>query len=87
MEENSVIEIIDEDGTERSATILNIIELKEFGKEYVLYTFGEIDNDDLETIYASTILNDNGKISFGEIKSDKEWDKIKDIMKETIKQA
>lgn len=85
MKEKVKLTIVDKNGKEREATILLYFKLTEFDKEYVVYTYGEVDANDLETIYTSTVVRDNNNIEFGEVATDEEWIKIKEVMKAVIR--
>ena len=84
--EREKITVITKDGEERTGEILLNVTLESTGKNYVLYTFHEVDDKDLETIYASTIEEKDGKEVLADIATEDEWTEIKKIMKETIKQ-
>lgn len=86
MNEREKITVVGEDGQERVGDILMRITLESTGKKYLLYTFNEVDEKDLETIYASTIVLKDGEEVLEDIATDEEWTEIKKIMKETIKQ-
>ncbi len=90
MEENMVpdkrvITVIAKDGTEREAEILSIFNIKRFNKDYILYTFGEKDENDMVKIYASTLIKKDGIYSFDSIDEQEEWDAVKEIMREIAK--
>ncbi len=85
MVEREKINIVTTDGQERVADLLLNIHLDSTGKDYVLYTFHEVDDKGLETIYASTVeMRDNEEV-FIDIATEEEWTEIKKVMKETIK--
>lgn len=86
MKEKVKLTIVDKNGKEREATILLYFKLTEFDKEYVVYTYGEVDANDLETIYTSTVIKGgiNGT-EFGEVETEEEWTKIKEVMKAVIR--
>lgn len=86
MNEREKITVIGEDGQERVGEVLMHITLESTGKKYLLYTFNEVDEKSLETIYASTVVVRDGEEVLEDVASDEEWTEIKKIMKETIKQ-
>lgn len=86
MEEKVKLTIVDKNGQEREATILLYFKLTDFDKEYVVYTYGEVDTNGLETVYTSTVIeNETGSIEFGEVATDEEWTRIKEVMKTAIR--
>lgn len=85
MNEREKITVVSADGSERVGEVLLDIHLESTNKDYVLYTFNEVDEHDLETVYASTIEVRDGEEVLADIATDEEWAEIKKIMKETIK--
>lgn len=86
MKEKVKLKIVDKEGNEREATILLYFKLTEFNEDYVVYTYGEVDANDLETIYTSTVIRKDGHgIEFGEVATEEEWIKIKEVMKAVIR--
>lgn len=86
MKEKVKLIIADKNGQEKEATILLYFNLTEFNKDYVVYTYGEVDTNDLETIYTSTVMkNDQGEMEFKEVATEEEWIKIKEVMKAVIR--
>ncbi len=79
------INIMSKDGVEKEATVLLYFRLTEFEKDYVVYTYGETDANGLETLYTSTVVDTEDGRVFDKIESDKEWKKIKEVMKSVIK--
>ncbi|MDD3048992.1 MAG: DUF1292 domain-containing protein [Bacilli bacterium] len=82
MEEKQTIMVLDQNGKEREAEILTSFKLDAFNKEYILYTFNEVDENDMIKIYASVIAGTDGMYSFEAIETDEEWTAIKEIMKQ-----
>ncbi len=88
MEEKQMINVIKEDGTPGEAEVLLNFTLDLTGKEYLLYTFNEVDDKGLVTVHASTVnRSEDGHISLEGIATDEEWSEIKRVMKEVIKQV
>lgn len=77
--------IITKDGTEKEATILLYFHLTEFHKDYVVYTFGEVDSNNLEIVYTSVVEDNLDGRVFKDIETNEEWSKIKEVMKSVIK--
>lgn len=53
-------------------------------KEYVLYTFHELDEQSMETIHASAVVLDGDNYKLEKI-PDSEWTEVKDVMREIIR--
>ena len=61
MDELQKIKVKKSNGEETEAEVLLCFELEKTGKKYILYTFNEVDDKNMETIHAS-ILNENKDI-------------------------
>lgn len=85
MKEKVKISIVDKNGVRKEATILLYFRLTKYDKEYVVYTCGEVDNNNLETIYTSTVLRHDGGLQLGDIATEEEWIDIKSVMKSVIR--
>lgn len=84
MEKLQKINVKKSNGEEAEAEVLLCFELKKTGKKYILYTFNEVDDKNMETINAS-ILNENEKgYQLDRIPED-EWKEVKEVMREIIR--
>ena len=84
MDTKQILKVKKPSGEEVEAEILLCFELEKTGKKYILYTFNEIDDNDMETIHAA-ILNENEKgYQLDKIPSD-EWKEVKEVMREIIR--
>ena len=82
MNENKVIfYIINEEGIREEAQILAKYKLSN-NNNYITYTYGEINDNQMIKIYSTGIVEDNGNYSYKEIETNEEWNEIKDVMKE-----
>ncbi len=75
---------INKNGEQVEAEIIAVFELKEFGKEYILYTFNEEQNENIK-ILASTFKTENDIYILDNIKTEEEWEKIKKIIRNFAK--
>ncbi len=78
------IKIQKQNGEIANAEILLKFELEKTGKKYIIYSFKEIDNQNMEKLHAS-IINETENGCSLEIIPDEEWKEIKDLMREMIK--
>ena len=85
MEQKQTIIVLAEDGTEKEAEVLTVFNMKSTGKDYILYTLNESDENDMVRIYASILIEKDGTYSFDVIESDEEWAQVKDVMKQMAK--
>ncbi len=77
--------IIDENGVKKDAERLSLFKLKDSEKTYIVYTFNEVDSNDMIKLYVA-ILNDNdGVYSLENIVDNDEWVKVKDAMRKIAK--
>ena len=73
--------IINEEGIREDAQVLAKYKLSN-GKDYITYTFGEINDNNMIKIYCTGITEENHNYSYREIETNEEWTEVKDIMKE-----
>lgn len=78
------IKIQKQNGEIANAEILLKFELEKTGKKYIIYSFKEIDNQNMEKLHASIINETENGYSLETI-PDEEWKEIKDLMREMIK--
>lgn len=83
--EKELVSIITPEGEEIEAEVLIFFELQETGKKYLVYTHNEKDKNDMVTVYASAFVEKDEQIYLEAIESEEEWDKVKDVMRQTIK--
>ncbi len=81
---NNKIKVLNEKGEEIEAEVLLYFSLEKTGKDYVLYTFGEVDDKSMETIHAS-ILNETENGYKLETMPDSDWETVKEVMREIIR--
>lgn len=81
MNENKVMfYIINEEGIREEAQIL--AKYKTANNNYITYTYGEINDNQMIKIYSTGIVEENGNYSYKEIETTDEWNEIKEVMKE-----
>lgn len=83
MEEQEIFTMIDEDGKEREAKIINVIEIN--NQEYVVYAIEK--NEEENAIYASKIIkNSLGEEEIVSIANDEEREIVFETIKELIEE-
>ncbi len=80
--ENKIIKVIDEQGNLKDAEV--VLSFESNGKNYIIYTFNEKDENESIILHSSVIKEANGEISFEKIE-DEEWTMVKEIMKKIVK--
>ena len=81
MEEKETFIMIDENGNEKEAEIITIIEID--NKEYVIYAVNK--NEERDNIFASRIIKDeNGNDVIKSIENQEEKNKVFEIIKELL---
>ena len=81
---NKKISVFNDNGEAMEAEVLLSFRLPKLGKEYVLYTFGEKDTQNMETIHASIITKTDNEYKL-ETVPEYEWEVVKDVMREIIR--
>ncbi len=81
---NNKINVLNENGDEIEAEVLLYFSLDKTGKNYILYTFGEMDENKMETVHAS-ILNETEDGYKLETMPDEDWETVKEVMREIIR--
>jgi uncharacterized protein YrzB (UPF0473 family) len=80
------VKIVREDGSVQEADVLLFFNLKENGKDYIIYTFNEKDDKNLVTVYTSEVVKTEDGYKFENVESEEVWSKIKEVMKSVIKE-
>ena len=76
------------DGSERKAEKIMEFTMNDNQKKYVIYTFNEVDKNNLNVVDTSEIVSGKGNpetIKFVSVTDDNEWNRIKNIMRAIIK--
>ena len=81
---NKTFYVINEDGIRVDAKALSKFKLTN-DRNYLTYTFNEINADGMIKIYVTGISLENGLYSYREIATDQEWNDIKTILKTLAK--
>ena len=87
MEEKQKIVVLDQNGMEKEAELLSSFKLPDTGKAYLLYTLNEKDENDMQRIYASILVDRDGMYSLETIENEDEWRMVKEIMKKMAQQG
>ncbi len=77
---------VNQNGEKKEAEVIAVFEMKNFGKEYMLYTFNELKKDNVK-ILASTLKRNDDSIILESIATVEEWDAIKEVIKDLATQA
>lgn len=84
MDELQKINVKKPNGEETEAEVLLCFELEKTGKRYILYTFNEIDDKNMETIHASILGEDENGYRLDKM-PEEDWKEVKEIMREIIR--
>lgn len=76
------ITLVLENGTEEEVEVVFSFEFNDTKKEYVIYTKNETDENGNVTLYASTVTRGEDGPILGNIETDEEWSRIKDVLRE-----
>lgn len=88
MEETNkkIMKITAADGTVEEVEVLIAFEFNDTKKQYVIYTKNETDENGNVTIYAASVHNNGEDTELGNIETDEEWSRIKDVLRELSKE-
>ena len=87
MEDKKVITVKQKNGTSKQAEPLATFKLNSTNKNYMVYTYNEIDKKDLITLnVAELVSSENGNV-LENIQTDEEWTEIKKVIKALIKRG
>lgn len=78
------INIKKSNGEIAEAEVILCFELEKTGKNYIVYTFNELDNQNMEIIHASVITEDESGYKLDTMTSE-EWESVKEIMRDMIR--
>lgn len=77
--------IVDENGTKKDAERLSLFKLKDNSKTYIVYTFNEVDENDMIKLYVAILNDKDGVYSLENITNNDEWTNVKDAMRKIAK--
>ena len=77
--------IVDESGTNKDAERLSLFKMKDSEKTYIVYTFNEVDENDMIKLYVAILNDKDGVYSLENITEADEWTKVKDAMRKIAK--
>ena len=80
------IKVTTESGRQMEAQVIDIIEIPEFNKQYIFYTFGEKAEDDQIKMYVSILEEQDDKITLKGIEDNDEWEVVKEILDSMYKE-
>ena len=80
------ITVTTESGKQMEAQVIDIIEVPDFNKQYIFYSFGEkLENNQMK-VYVSILIEENEKIILKGIEDDNEWEVVKEILESMYKE-
>lgn len=79
--------VIDDSGTKKDAERLSLFKLKDSEKVYIVYTFNEVDENDMIKLYVAILNDKDGVYSLENITDAEEWTKVKDSMRKIAKEG
>ena len=77
--------VIDETGTKKDAERVSLFKLKDNDKTYIVYSFNEIDDNDMMKLYVAILNEKDGVYQLENITDNDEWTKVKDAMRKIAK--
>ncbi len=83
--EKKIMSIVSNDGSVEEVEVILAFEFKDTGKEYVVYTKNERDENENITVYVSNIDRTTGEPKLLGVENETEWNRIKDVLRELSK--
>ena len=83
--QNEKFVVVDETGTKKDAERLSIFKLKDSDKTYIVYSFNEVDDNDMMKLYVDILNEKDGVYQLENISDSDEWTKVKDAMRKIAK--
>ena len=77
--------VIDESGTKKDAQRISLFKLKDSDKNYIVYSFNEVDDNDMMKLYVAILNEKDGVYQLENITDNDEWTKVKDAMRKIAK--
>lgn len=84
-QEKKKMSIVSNDGSIEEVEVVLAFAFKDTGKEYIVYTKNEKDENDNETVYVSGVDKTSGEAKLLGIEDEDEWNSIKDVLRELSK--
>jgi uncharacterized protein YrzB (UPF0473 family) len=84
---NKTITITNDQGQKVVADIVSIINISSLDQEYIIYTFNKKDENGNIKDYVSKIKQEDGKYILEQIEDMEEWNKVKDMILNSVKEA
>lgn len=80
------ITVTTDSGKKLEAQVIDIIEIPEFNKQYIFYTFGEYAENNQMKMYVSILEENEANVTLKGIEDDNEWDVVKEILDSMYKE-
>ena len=74
-----------DDNTTEEVEVVLAFAFKDTGKEYIVYTKNEKDENGNVTVYVSNVDRQSGEAKLLGVDSEDEWNRIKDVLRELAK--
>ena len=84
---NKTITITNDKGQKVIADIVSIVNISSLDTEYIIYTFNKKDESGNIKDYVSRIKEENGKYVLEQIEDQEEWNKVKEMITNSVKEA
>ncbi len=79
--------VVDDAGTKKDAERLSLFKLKDSDKTYIVYTFNEVDDNDMIKLYVAILNDKDGVYSLENITEADEWTNVKNAMRKIAKEG
>lgn len=76
--------ITNENSQSVEAEKVSAFEIADFGRNYVIYTFNDVDPNGLSKLHVCQYTEENGLVTLRGVETPEEWTRIKDVMRSLI---
>jgi uncharacterized protein YrzB (UPF0473 family) len=84
---NRTITITNDQGQKVVADIVSIISISSLNSEYIIYTFNKKDSEGKIKDYVSRIKQEENRFVLEQIEDVEEWNKVKEIILNSVKEV
>jgi uncharacterized protein YrzB (UPF0473 family) len=84
---NRTITITNDQGQKVVADIVSIINISSLNSEYIIYTFNKKDPNNKTKDYVSRIKQDGDTYILEQIDNEEEWNKVKEMILNSVKEV
>ena len=78
------ITVTDDTGNKYTAEVYDIFKVDGYDGDYIIYSFGEVVDQDNEKVYVSKIVESQDDFTLSEIQDEAEWEAVNNTIQKNI---